>query len=161
MTASCASPPTSSVELPPFRWNPIARTSAPARLATAVTANDSRDKATASVPATPTGASSSGNADSRRPIPLMLTGNKADQSVFYYHTGFPGGIKGRTLRDRLSSKFPERVVQKAVERMITRGPLQRAQMKHLYVYAGTAHPHDGQQPRTLDVAALNPKNKRV
>jgi large subunit ribosomal protein L13 len=92
---------------------------------------------------------------------VKLTGNKADQSVFYYHTGFPGGIKGRTLRDRLSSKFPERVVQKAVERMITRGPLQRAQMKHLYVYAGTAHPHDGQQPRTLDVAALNPKNKRV
>ena len=92
---------------------------------------------------------------------VKLTGNKADQSVFYYHTGFPGGIKGRTLRDRLSSKFPERVVQKAVERMSTRGPLQRAQMKHLYVYAGTAHPHDGQQPRTLDVAALNPKNKRV
>ncbi len=92
---------------------------------------------------------------------VKLTGNKADQSVFYYHTGFPGGIKGRTMRDRLSSKFPERVVQKAVERMITRGPLQRAQMKHLYVYAGTAHPHDGQQPKTLDVAAMNPKNKRV
>jgi len=92
---------------------------------------------------------------------VKLTGNKADQSVFYYHTGFPGGIKGRTMRDRLSSKFPERVVTKAVERMITRGPLQRAQMKHLYVYAGTAHPHDGQQPKTLDVAAMNPKNKRV
>jgi large subunit ribosomal protein L13 len=92
---------------------------------------------------------------------VKLTGNKADQSVFYYHTGFPGGIKGRTMRDRLSSKFPERVVTKAVERMITRGPLQRAQMKHLHVYAGTAHPHDGQQPKTLDVAAMNPKNKRV
>jgi large subunit ribosomal protein L13 len=53
------------------------------------------------------------------------------------------------------------VVTKAVERMITRGPLQRAQMKHLYVYAGTEHPHAGQQPEPLDVAALNPKNKRV
>jgi len=52
------------------------------------------------------------------------------------------------------------VLEKAVERMITRGPLQRKQMKHLYIYAGTEHPHDGQQPKTVDVAAMNPKNKR-
>ncbi|HVC62200.1 MAG TPA: 50S ribosomal protein L13 [Acetobacteraceae bacterium] len=91
---------------------------------------------------------------------VRITGNKAEQEVFYYHTGYAGGIKGRTLRQRLDSKHPERVVEKAVERMITRGPLQRQQMKHLYVYPGVEHPHDGQQPRTLDVAALNPKNKR-
>ena len=91
---------------------------------------------------------------------VRITGNKAEQEVFYYHTGYPGGIKGRTLRQRLDSKHPERVVEKAVERMITRGPLQRAQMKHLYVYAGPTHKHEAQQPKTLDVAAMNPKNKR-
>ncbi len=64
-------------------------------------------------------------------------------------------------RQRLDSAHPERVLEKAVERMITRGPLQRAQMKHLYVYAGAEHPHDGQQPATLDVGAMNPKNRRV
>jgi len=92
---------------------------------------------------------------------VRVTGNKADQSVFYYHTGYPSGIKGRSIRQRLESKHPQRVIEKAVERMITRGPLQRQQMRHLYVYAGVAHPHDGQQPKPLDVAALNPKNKRV
>jgi large subunit ribosomal protein L13 len=91
---------------------------------------------------------------------VKVTGNKLDQSVFYYHTGYAGGIKGRSIRQRLESKHPERVLEKAVERMITRGPLQRKQMKHLHVYGGAEHPHDGQQPQTLDVAALNPKNKR-
>jgi large subunit ribosomal protein L13 len=91
---------------------------------------------------------------------VKVTGNKADQSVFYYHTGYAGGIKGRSIRQRLESRHPERVLEKAVERMITRGPLQRAQMKHLYIYGGPEHKHDGQQPKTLDVGALNPKNKR-
>ncbi len=91
---------------------------------------------------------------------VRLTGNKAEQSTFYYHTGYPGGIKGRTFRQRLDSAHPERVLEKAVERMITRGPLQRRQMKHLHVYAGPAHPHEGQAPQTLDVAALNTKNRR-
>ncbi len=92
---------------------------------------------------------------------VRLTGNKLDQSVFYHHTGFPGGIKGRSMRRRLESAHPERVLEKAVERMITRGPLQRRQMKHLHVYSGEVHPHDGQQPKPLDVAAMNPKNKRA
>ncbi len=92
---------------------------------------------------------------------VHLTGKKAQDEVFYYHTGYAGGIKGRTIRQRLDSKRPGQVVEKAVERMITRGPLQRAQMKHLHVYAGTEHPHAGQQPTALDVAAMNPKNKRV
>jgi large subunit ribosomal protein L13 len=91
---------------------------------------------------------------------VEVTGNKPDQSVFYYHTGYPGGIKGRTIRQRLASKHPEQVLEKAVERMITRGPLQRRQMKHLYIYAGPEHKHAAQQPVALDVAALNPKNKR-
>jgi large subunit ribosomal protein L13 len=92
---------------------------------------------------------------------VKLTGKKAEQSVFYYHTGYPGGIKGRSVKERLSSANPQRVVEKAVERMITRGPLQRQQMKNLYVYAGTEHPHGAQQPKPLDVGALNAKNRRV
>ena len=91
---------------------------------------------------------------------VRLTGNKAEQSMFYYHTGYPGGIKGRSLRQRLDSRYPERVLVKAVERMITRGPLQRQQMKHLHVYAGPEHPHAGQTPQPLDVGAMNPKNRR-
>jgi large subunit ribosomal protein L13 len=92
---------------------------------------------------------------------VRVTGKKLEQSVFHYHTGYPGGIKDRTLRQRLESAHPERVITKAVERMITRGPLQRKQMKHLYVYADAAHPHEGQQPQALDVGAMNRKNKRV
>ena len=91
---------------------------------------------------------------------VRVTGNKADQSILYYHTGYPGGIKGRSIRNRLESRYPERVLEKAVERMITRGPLQRAQMKHLHIYAGADHPHAGQSPKTLDVGAMNPKNRR-
>ncbi|MCX5618000.1 50S ribosomal protein L13 [Bombella sp. TMW 2.2543] len=89
---------------------------------------------------------------------IALTGNKVGQKLFHYHTGHPGGIKERTITQRLEGKNPGQVVEKAVERMITRGPLQRAQMKHLYVYAGTEHPHEGQKPVKLDVASLNRKN---
>ena len=92
---------------------------------------------------------------------VRVTGNKAEQAVFYWHTGYPGGIKGRTVRQRMESAHPERVIEKAVERMITRGPLQRLQMKHLYIYAGAEHPHVGQQPRPLDVGAMNRKNRRA
>ena len=91
---------------------------------------------------------------------VRVTGKKAEQSVFYYHTGYPGGIKGRTVRQRLEGKRPEQVIEKAVERMITRGPLQRRQMTHLHVYKGGEHPHAGQNPQPLDVRALNRKNAR-
>jgi large subunit ribosomal protein L13 len=91
---------------------------------------------------------------------VRLTGKKAEQSILYYHTGYAGGIKGRTARERLESAHPERVLEKAVERMITRGPLQRQQMKNLYVYAGAEHPHAAQQPKPFDVGALNSKNRR-
>ncbi len=92
---------------------------------------------------------------------VRVTGNKAEQSIFYWHTGYPGGIKGRSIRERLESAHPERVIEKAVERMITRGPLQRQQMRHLHVYKGGEHPHAGQQPVALDVAAMNRKNSRA
>ena len=89
---------------------------------------------------------------------VRLTGNKAEQSVFYWHTGYPGGIKGRTTRETLEGRFPERVVEKAVERMITRNNLGRQQMRNLHVYASAEHPHAGQSPTPLDVGALNRKN---
>ncbi|BCI66567.1 MAG: 50S ribosomal protein L13 [Acetobacter sp.] len=92
---------------------------------------------------------------------VKLTGNKVDQKLFHYHTGYPGGIKQRTITQRLNGKHPGEVVEKAVERMITRGPLQRAQMRNLHVYAGSEHPHDGQQPVKLDVAAMNRKNTAI
>ncbi|MDE2333924.1 MAG: 50S ribosomal protein L13 [Rhodospirillales bacterium] len=91
---------------------------------------------------------------------VRVTGRKAEQAVFYWHTGYPGGIKGASVAERLASKRPEQVIEKAVERMITRGPLQRKQMKHLHVYAGAEHPHAGQAPQPLDVAGMNRKNRR-
>jgi large subunit ribosomal protein L13 len=92
---------------------------------------------------------------------VVLTGNKENNKIFYYHTGFPGGIKERTFGQILGSKHPERLIEKAVERMVPRGPLGRQQMKNLRVYPGTAHPHEAQQPQVLDVAGMNPKNKRI
>ncbi len=91
---------------------------------------------------------------------VRLTGNKANGDIFYWHTGYPGGIKGKSKGEILAGQFPQRVVEKAVERMIPEGPLGRKQMKNLYVYAGTEHPHQAQTPKALDVASMNPKNKR-
>src|ERR1700744_4709169 len=91
---------------------------------------------------------------------VRLTGNKARDSVFYWHTGHPGGIKGRSQGAILAGKHPERVIEKAVERMLPRGPLGRQQMSNLRVYKGPEHPHEAQQPTKLDVAALNRKNSR-
>ncbi|CAO3433832.1 50S ribosomal protein L13 [Azospirillum endophyticum] len=91
---------------------------------------------------------------------VKLTGNKRDADIFYWHTGYPGGIKGRSKGQILDGKYPERVIEKAVERMVPRGPLGRQQMTHLKVYKGATHPHDAQQPVALDIGALNPKNKR-
>lgn len=91
---------------------------------------------------------------------VKLTGRKLADKTYYWHTGYPGGIKSRTAGQILTGRFPERVVEKAVERMVPRGPLGRLQMKNLRVYAGTDHPHEAQKPVALDLAARNPKNKR-
>lgn len=91
---------------------------------------------------------------------VQLTGKKKSDKIYYRHTGYPGGIKQRTAGDILDGKHPERLVEKAVERMITRNRLGRQQLKNLRVYAGAEHPHEAQQPETLDLAARNPKNKR-
>jgi large subunit ribosomal protein L13 len=91
---------------------------------------------------------------------VQLTGNKRADKVYHRHTGYPGGIKSVTAGKVLEGKHPERVVWKAVERMMPGGPLTRKQLTHLRIYADAAHPHEAQQPETLDVAAMNPKNTR-
>jgi large subunit ribosomal protein L13 len=91
---------------------------------------------------------------------VKLTGKKLTDKVYYRHTGYPGGIKEARAGKILEGKHPHRVVTKAVERMISRNPLGRQQMKNLRVYAGTEHPHEAQKPEVLDLAAMNPKNKR-
>jgi len=91
---------------------------------------------------------------------VVLTGRKRDQKVYYHHTGYIGGIKERTAKFILESKFPQRVVEKAVERMLPRGPLARRQLGNLRVYPGPDHPHAAQQPEKLDIAAMNRKNTR-
>ncbi len=92
---------------------------------------------------------------------VKLTGRKLTNNIFYWHTGHPGGVKQRTPAQTLSSKFPERLLERAVERMMKKdSPLARRQMTNLKIYAGAAHPHEAQQPETIDFAKLNPKNKR-
>jgi large subunit ribosomal protein L13 len=91
---------------------------------------------------------------------IQLTGRKRSDKIYYRHTGYPGGIKSVTAGKILEGQHPERVVIKAVERMVSRNPLGRQQMRKLHVYAGTDHPHEAQNPEVLDVAAMNPKNNR-
>ncbi|MBT3626587.1 MAG: 50S ribosomal protein L13 [Rhodospirillaceae bacterium] len=91
---------------------------------------------------------------------VRLTGNKMQDKTYYHHTGYPGGIKSRTAASILAGPTPEQVVSKAIERMIPKGPLGRQQIKNLKVYIGAEHPHEAQQPAILDIAAMNPKNKR-
>jgi large subunit ribosomal protein L13 len=92
---------------------------------------------------------------------VVLTGRKREKKVYYHHTGFIGGIKERTARSILEGKFPERIVEKAVQRMLPHGPLGRQQLGNLRVYAGTEHPHAAQQPEKLDIASMNRKNMRA
>ena len=91
---------------------------------------------------------------------VVFSGNKRADKTYYWHTGHPGGIKSRTAEKVLDGKHPERVLHKAVERMLPRGPLARQQLKNLKVYAGPEHPHKAQSPVPLDVAAVNSKNAR-
>ena len=90
---------------------------------------------------------------------VQLTGNKRSDKVYYKHTGYIGGIKEVTAAKVLDGRFPERVLEKAVERMVPRGPLGRDQMRALHLYSGAEHPHAGNQPEALDVASMNRKNK--
>ncbi len=92
---------------------------------------------------------------------VKFTGKKMGDKKYYRHTGYPGGIKETTPEKIMEGKFPERVVEMAVKRMLPRGPLGRRQLTNLKVYAGSEHPHEAQSPETLDVAAMNSKNVRA
>ena len=91
---------------------------------------------------------------------VALTGNKRAGKIYYRHTGYPGGLKEQQAGAILDGKHPERVVTLAVKRMLGRGPMARQRLSHLKVYGGETHPHEGLQPKSLDVAAMNKKNVR-
>ena len=91
---------------------------------------------------------------------VVFTGKKFTDKRYYRHTGYPGGIKETNPKEIMNGRFPERVLQKAVERMLPRGPLFRDILVNLRVYCGSEHPHEAQQPRVLDVKSLNSKNSR-
>jgi len=91
---------------------------------------------------------------------VVLTGRKLQKKVYHYHTGFIGGIKERSAKAIMEGRFPERIVEKAVERMLPRGPLGRRQLGNLRVYKGADHPHAAQNPEKVDVASMNRKNVR-
>lgn len=91
---------------------------------------------------------------------IKIKGKKMTDKKYYWHTGYPGGIKETTPEKIMAGKYPERVVKKAIERMIPKGPMGRQQLTKLKVYAGAEHPHEAQQPKVFDIAAKNEKNKR-
>ena len=91
---------------------------------------------------------------------VVLTGRKREKKIYYHHTNYIGGIKERSAKQILTGRFPERVLEKAIERMLPRGPLGRVQLGNLRVYPGAEHPHEAQQPEKIDIAAMNRKNAR-
>jgi large subunit ribosomal protein L13 len=92
---------------------------------------------------------------------VALTGNKLANKNYFWHTGYPGGIKSRTAGQILEGKHPERIISEAVRRMMTRGPLSKQLMTNLRVYAGAEHPHEAQAPVVVDVKSMNKKNVRA
>ena len=91
---------------------------------------------------------------------VQMTGKKRTDKIYYWHTGYPGGIKQRTAGDILEGNHPERVLTKAIQRMLPGGPLSRQQMTNLRVYSGAEHGHEAQNPEIVDVKSMNPKNSR-
>ena len=91
---------------------------------------------------------------------IKLTGNKLNNHMHYWHTGYPGGIKSRSYAQILEGKNPQEAIQLAVKRMVPKGSLGKEQLKKLYVYSGDKHPHDAQKPELIDLKIMNKKNKR-
>ena len=89
---------------------------------------------------------------------VVLTGNKRTQKTYYWHTGYPGGIKSTTPEKILTGKTPSKVIQLAVKRMIPKGPLGRKVLKQLHIYSGNEHPYEAQKPQVIDIKSLNKKN---
>ncbi len=81
---------------------------------------------------------------------VFVTGKKLDKKVYYWHTGYPGGLKQATLRE-LFQKKPEEVIRLAVRGMLPKNKLRDRRMKRLKVYAGPEHPHKAQNPKPLEL----------
>ncbi|MEQ3776879.1 MAG: 50S ribosomal protein L13 [Alcanivorax sp.] len=81
---------------------------------------------------------------------VAVTGNKANDKMYYRHTGYPGGLKEASF-STLQAEKPEMIIEKAVKGMLPRNPLGRAMFRKLKVYAGTEHPHTAQQPQQLEI----------
>jgi large subunit ribosomal protein L13 len=113
-------------------WRPRSQTRCEARR--------SRSTHRTSTPAT---SSSSVNAEK-----ITVTGNKLDDKLYYRHSGYPGGLRSRPLRDQLERR-PTEVIRKAVKGMLPRNRLARQQLNKLKVYAGPDHPHQAQDPQPL------------
>lgn len=92
---------------------------------------------------------------------VRITGKKKQFKTFHWHTGYAGGLKSRTQGQILDGDYPERVLENAVRRMMPKeSPLARKQLTCLRLFVGAKHDHEAQQPEIVDVAAMNPKNKR-
>ena len=91
---------------------------------------------------------------------VQITGKKRQEN-YYWHTGYPGGIKSRTKEEILEGDHPERLLMRAIKRMLPGNRLSRKQMTNLRIYAGSEHPHEAQAPEVLDVKSMNSKNTRV
>lgn len=92
---------------------------------------------------------------------VKLTGKKYAEKKYYWHTGYPGGIKERNARQLMEGQFPERILEKSISRMMSRGPLQRDVMTKLHLFKGAEHKHQAQNPQVLDVASMNRKNTKT
>jgi large subunit ribosomal protein L13 len=92
---------------------------------------------------------------------VKLTGKKYAEKKYFWHTGYPGGIKERTARQIMEGKFPERILENSISRMISRGPLQRDVMSKLHLFSGPEHKHQAQNPQILDIASINRKNTKT
>ncbi len=89
---------------------------------------------------------------------IQLKGKKLTDKIYYWHTGYPGGIKDISAK-KLLEKSPEKLFYKAVKGMLANGPLGRKQLSNLYIYEGENHPHEAQKPEKIDFANFNKKNK--
>merc|ERR1712072_1546264 len=91
---------------------------------------------------------------------IHLTKSKKEKKTYFWHTGFPGGIKKITTKEILNGKYPERILIKAIQRMLPKNKLANKQMKNLKIYKGNNHPHKAQNPSNINIEKLNNKNSK-
>ena len=90
---------------------------------------------------------------------IKLKGKKADNKIYYRHTGYPGGIKETTPNKMIEKNKSDEIIKLAIKRMIPSGPLGRKQLSNCKIYRTAKHKHEAQSPTILDIGTLNKKNK--